>query len=80
MKDMKTSLGYLQYNLLRLKIYYENDLNRENRKLDSYIEDLDKRIKKNLNVDIELVEKDAKEFWEDLISKAISELLNTILN
>ncbi len=77
---VKLGLGDLMYNLMKIKDYYTSELNTENKSLNSYLKDLEKRRDKNLEIDLNQVESDTKRYWKDLILDAVHELLETIKN
>lgn len=68
------------YSLLKIKVHYDSDFNKQNDKLEKYITDLEVRKEKKLNIYLHQIEKDVKLFWKELILEAVGELLSTIKN
>ena len=80
MPKIKISLEELLYNLMKIKDYYQRELNIENNDIDKYIKDLEKRKTKRLEIDLEKVETDVKEFWKKIILVVVDKLLKKIQN
>lgn len=78
MTEKQISLGDLLFNLMKIKDYYQSELNKENKELSRYIKDLEKRKEKKVEIDINQTEIDTKDFWKKLILTVIDELLKKI--
>ena len=74
------TIGDFMYSLLKIKVHYDSDFNKQNDKLEKYITDLEVRKEKKLNIYLHQIEKDVKLFWKELILEAVGELLSTIKN
>lgn len=78
--EIKLDLGELKYNLMKIRVHYKSELNKENDNLNSYLKDLEKREEKKLKIDLYEVENNTKRYWKELILDAVHELLETIKN
>lgn len=65
-------------SLQTIERYYENDLGKDNDKLKPYIWEIEKSVEHNKEVDLSQVIEKTKEFWKELITESIEELLKTI--
>jgi len=65
-------------SLQKIKIYYENDLGKDNDDLNEYIWEIEKSIQHNKKVDLSQAIEKTKEFWKKLITESIKELVETI--
>ena len=64
MTEKQISLGDLLFNLMKIKDYYQSELNKSNKELSRYIKDLEKRKEKKIEIDINQTEIDTKDFWK----------------
>lgn len=77
---MDLALGDLQYNLLKIKVYYDEDFDEKNEELEEYLIDLDSRKERKLEINLQDVEDNAKSFWKKIILKFVDRLLSKINN
>lgn len=80
MSKVKGDLGELMYNLMKIKDYYQTELNEENTTLNEYINDLEMKKSKKVKMIIKDIEKKVKSYWKTLILDAVNQLLETINN
>ncbi len=78
--ETKLDLGELKYNIVKIKIYYKSELNKDNVNLNNYLKDLEKREEKKIEIDLADVESNTKRYWKDLILDAVFGLLESIKN
>lgn len=65
-------------SLLKIKIYYENDLGKDNDNLNAYIWEMEKSTQYDKKVDLPQAIEKTKGFWKELITESIEELLKSI--
>lgn len=74
------TLGDLLDSLSKIKYHYEIDFNEKNADVKTYLDDLRIRKEKSIDIDLNEVEKDIKNFWKELILKFVNHLLDKIKN
>ena len=65
-------------SLQKIKVYYENDLGKDNDDLNAYIRGIERLIQHNKKVDLSQSIEKTEDFWKGLITESIEELLKTI--